>query len=179
MNGEARREKIIQIISESNTPVAGVSLAKTLKVSRQVIVQDIAILRANGNSIISTNRGYIIGTDQTNTRVFKVRHTDSDVEEELSVIVDLGGYIKDVFVYHKTYGVIKADMNIKSRRDIKTYMDNIANGSSSFLMNITSGYHYHTVKADSEEVLDLIQSELDKHGFLAELKDYEPVNFWE
>ena len=179
MKGEERRNKIIQIISTSNTPISGLLLSGMLNVSRQVIVQDIAILRANGYSIISTNKGYIIGVDNNFAKVYKVRHNDGEVEKELSLIVDLGGQIKDVFIYHKAYGVLRADMNIKSRRDIKQYMETIASGNSSYLNNITSGYHYHTIIAESEEILDLIKQELEEEGFLAKLRDYEPVNFWE
>ena len=105
-------------------------------------------------------------------------HSDDEVEEELSTIVDAGGHVRDVFVYHKVYGVLRADMNIKSRRDIKNYLDEINSGKSSLLKNVTSGYHYHTILADSEEILDAIQEELQQKGFLAKLQDYEPVDFW-
>ena len=178
MNGEDRREKIISILKSSNAPVAGLTLAKELGVSRQVIVQDIALLRANATAIFSTNRGYVLQEKNVCERVFKVQHTDEEVEEELSIIVDMGGFVKDVFVYHKVYGVLKAEMNIKSRMDIRKYMENIRSGKSSLLKNVTSGFHYHTIVADSEELLDMIQEELSKRGFLAKLQDYEPVNFW-
>ena len=102
MNGDERRKKIINILSSSKSPVAGVALAKEL-VSRQVIVQDIALLRANGAAIFSTNRGYLIQADKQYSRVLKVVHEDDEVEEELSTIVDAGGHVKDVFVYHKVY----------------------------------------------------------------------------
>ena len=102
MNGDERRKKIINILSSSKSPVAGVALAKELDVSRQVIVQDIALLRANGAAIFSTNRGYLIQADKQYSRVLKVVHEDDEVEEELSTIVDAGGHVKDVFVYHKS-----------------------------------------------------------------------------
>ena len=105
-------------------------------------------------------------------------HSDDEVEEELSTIVDAGGHVRDVFVYHKVYGVLRADMNIKSRRDIKNYLDEINSGKSSLLKNVTSGYHYHTILADSEVRLDVIQVVLQQKGFLAKLQDYEPVDFW-
>ena len=97
---------------------------------------------------------------------------------QLSAIVDAGGQIRDVFVYHKVYGILKADMGIKSRRDIRAYMEEISTGKSSLLKNVTSGYHYHTIDAESEEILDTIQEELRQRGFLAKLQDYEPVDFW-
>lgn len=160
MNGDERRKKIINILSSSKSPVAGVALAKELDVSRQVIVQDIALLRANGAAIFSTNRGYLIQADKQYSRVLKVVHEDDEVEEELSTIVDAGGHVKDVFVYHKVYGVIRANMDIKSRRDVRNYLEEIRTGKSSLLKNVTSGYHYHTICAESEEVLDAIQEEL-------------------
>ena len=179
MNGEERRKNILHILTSSDKPVAGVALARELSVSRQVIVQDIALLRANGANIFSTNRGYLIQEkDEAVSRVFKVRHEENEAEEELNMIIDLGGIVKDVFVYHKVYGVLRADMNIKSRMDIRRYMEEIATGKSSLLKNVTSGFHYHTILADSEEILDIIQEELGKQGFLAKLQDYEPVDFW-
>ena len=165
MNGEQRREKIIDILNSSSKPVSGVALASMLNVSRQVIVQDIALIRASDKK-------------NEHTRIFKVVHTEADVEAELNSIVDMGGWVKDVFVYHKVYGVIKADLNLHSRRDIKDYMAEIGNGKSNLLMNVTSGYHYHTVIAPDDDTLDIIQEKLDKLGFLARLQEYEPVDFW-
>ena len=178
MKGEERRKQLLNILSSSNNPVSGGTLSKELNVSRQIIVQDISLLRANGATIFSTNKGYLLQEDRKYSRVFKVYHTDDQVEEELSTIVDAGGQIRDVFVYHKVYGVLKADMGIKSRRDIRAYMEEIRTGKSSLLKNVTSGYHYHTIDAESEEILDAIQEELQQKGFLAKLQDYEPVDFW-
>ena len=83
MNGEARRDEIVRMLTESSSPLAGVTLAKHFDVSRQVIVQDIALLRANGFDIFSTNRGYLMQGQTETTRVFKVYHADEDVEKEL------------------------------------------------------------------------------------------------
>ena len=178
MSGEERRGKIIQALKNSDKAVSATTLAKEVDVSRQVIVQDVALLRANGKNIFSTNRGYLIQEDEETTRVFKVQHEDDEVEKELTTIVDLGGTVEDVFVYHKVYGVLRAEMNIKSRMDIRNYMEEIRSGKSSLLKNVTSGYHYHTVRAERVEILDMIQEELQKKGLLAKLQDYEPVDFW-
>lgn len=178
MKGEERRKQLLNILSSSNSPVSGGMLSQELNVSRQIIVQDISLLRANGASIFSTNKGYLLQEEKKYSRVFKIYHTENQVEEELSTIVDAGGQIRDVFVYHKVYGVLKAEMGIKSRRDIRSYMEEISTGKSSLLMNVTSGYHYHTIDAESEEILDAIQEELQHKGFLAKLQDYEPVDFW-
>lgn len=178
MGGNERREKIIEILKNSDRPVPGVELAGMLDVSRQIIVQDMALLRANGAEITSTHKGYVLTPIEGASRVFKVIHTEEQVEEELNLYVDFGGKVEDVFVYHKIHGVIKVDLNIRSRMDVKRYMEDISTGKSTQLMKLTSNYHYHTITADTEEILDMIQEELTKRGFLAQLQDYEPIDFW-
>ena len=109
--------------------------------------------------------------------MFKSLHSDEETAEELTICVDLGGCVEDVFVYHRAYGVIRADLNINSRLDVQKFLEGVSSGKSSLLKNTTSGYHYHTVTAPSEEILDLIQEALMRRGFLAPLTDYEPVRF--
>ena len=171
MTGSERRNAIINQIRSSSAPVPGKSLAASYDVSRQVIVQDIALIRAAGYEIISTNRGYILSEPCTVSRTFKVRHTDSQLEEELCSIVDLGGGVKNVMVNHKVYGHMEAELNITSRRKAAEFIRDIKSGKSSPLKNITSDYHYHVVEADSEETLDLIEDMLRKKGFLIEQAD--------
>lgn len=168
MTGSDRRQEILKNIKESDRPVSGSKLAKDYDVSRQVIVQDIALLRASGFDIISTNRGYVLEGQTCAERVFKVRHTDEQLETELCTIVDLGGQVKNVMVNHKVYGHIEAELGITSRRKVKEFLEDIESGKSTPLKNITSDYHYHTVTADSEETLVLIEDELRKLGFLVE-----------
>lgn len=177
MDTTKRKEEILKILAQSGKPVSGKELAQKLNVSRQVIVKDIALLRAQGNTIYSTNLGYLSPRQDKASRVFKTSHTDNEVVDELRLIVDCGGLVKDVFVYHKVYGVLRADLNIKSRADIDKFMEELNSGKSSLLKNITSSYHYHTVLAESEEILDNIQEKLKEAGFLAPLLDYEPVDF--
>jgi len=178
MTGKDRRKKIIEILSNSEKPVNGTTLANMFDISRQVIVQDIALLRANGEDIISANRGYIIKKETLVSRVFKVIHSDEEISEEMNLIIDCGGKIQDVFVYHKYFGIIRADMNVKSRLDVEKYIDDIMSGKSKPLKNITSGYHYHTIQAENNEILELIAEKLKEKGFYAKLQDYEPVDFW-
>ena len=168
MTGSDRRQEILKNIKESDRPVSGSKLAKDYDVSRQVIVQDIALLRASGYDIISTNRGYVLEGQMCAERVFKVRHTDAQLETELCTIIDLGGQVKNVMVNHKVYGHIEAELGITSRRKVKEFLADIKSGKSTPLKNITSDYHYHTVTADSEETLGLIEDELRKLGFLVE-----------
>lgn len=179
MTGKERREKIIHILGKSVQPVSGSALAKELGVSRQVVVTDMALLRASDVSILSTNKGYLLLKENETTRVFKVHHTLEDARNEMNLIVDCGGKLEDVFVYHRIYGVLKASLNIQSRLDVEEYLSEIEKGNSSLLSNITSGYHYHTISAKDQKTLDKIQQKLQEHQFLAKLQDYEPVDFWE
>ncbi len=179
ITAEKRREKMLQLLTNAKNPVSGAELSLQFGVSRQIVVQDIAILRAAAYDILSTNKGYMLLNKGLTERTFKVRHTTEQIEDELYSIVDLGGKVKDVFVYHKMYGVIKAPMNIKTRKDVYEYIKTMNSGISSPLLTITDNYHYHTVQAESEEILDNIQKMLEEKGYLAKLRDYEPVDFWE
>ena len=170
MTGTERRTKIVELIQNSEKPLSGTALAKQCDVSRQVIVQDIALIRASGYDIISTNRGYIIQEPLVRERVFKVNHTDEQLEEELYSIIDLGGTVVNVMVNHRVYGHMEAELRINSRRKVEAFMEDIRSGKSSPLKNITSNYHYHKVAADSEETLDLIEEALRQKDFLLSLK---------
>ncbi len=174
MKASTRREEIIKRLEVADKPLSATYLAKELGVSRQVIVNDIALLRAEGKEILSLARGYMIQKSTYSERALKLKHTDDEVEEELNLIVDLGGEVVDVFIYHRSYGLIRARMDIKSRLDVEKFLEDIKSGKSSLLKNVTSGYHYHTVRADSEGVLDRIEKELNEKGFLAPLQEHEP-----
>lgn len=166
MRGEDRRIEILKLIRASGKPLSGAALAREFQVSRQVIVQDIALLRASDYDIISTNRGYILNEPNQVVRIFQVSHTDEQIEEELNTIVDCGGTVKDVFVNHEVYGEIRAELNVSSRLQVSRFMESIRSGESKPLKNVTSGIHFHTVTTDSEEVLDSIEHVLKEQGFL-------------
>lgn len=168
MTGDQRRKEIIQRIQGSSEPVSGRELAGMYDVSRQVIVQDIALIRAAGYDVLSTNRGYLLNQSGAVTRTFKVSHTDEQLEEELLAIIDLGGKVQNVMINHRVYGHMEAQLNIGSRKRVNDFMEDIRSGKSSPLKNITSNYHYHTIEADSEETLDLIEEALRKKHFLVE-----------
>lgn len=175
MKSEERRQQIIKRLTEATAPVSAGILSQECGVSRQIIVKDIAQLRNEGFLISAFSRGYVLVRKNQFEKVFKVLHSDEDVARELNLIVDLGGAVEDVFVYHKCYNKVSARMDIRSRMDVQKFLDNIAAGKSSLLKNITSGYHYHTISAQNEETLTLIEEELWACGFLAKLQEYEPV----
>ena len=166
MIGKERRYEILNLIKSMKEPISGTELAKKFDVSRQVIVQDIALLRAENYDIFSTTRGYIYKATKFFSKVFPVCHSDNQIEDELNTIVDLGGIVDDVFVQHEIYGNLKAELGINSRRKVQELIKAIENGESTPLKNLTSGKHFHTVHSDSEEVLELIEKELKAKGYL-------------
>lgn len=163
-----RRKAIVNLLLSSTEAISGGKLSEEFGVSRQIIVQDITVLKGLGYEILSTHNGYIIQKSPLKERVFKVYHTTEQTEDELNTIVNLGGTVVDVFVWHKVYGKMTAPLNIFSSLHIKQFIEGVRSGKSSELMNITGGYHYHTVRADSEDVLDIIQSALEKRGYIAQ-----------
>ena len=162
-----RRKAIVNLLLASKTPILGSELSEQFNVSRQIIVQDITVLKGIGYEILSTHSGYVMNKSPLVERVFKLKHTTEQTEDELTTIVDLGGTVVDVFVWHKVYGRISATLNIFSRLQIKQFLEGVRTGKSTELMNITGGYHYHTVRADSEEVLNKIENYLKEKNYLA------------
>lgn len=167
MKTDDRRKRIADELSAAREPISGGELSKKFGVSRQIIVQDISVLKSEGYEIYSTHQGYVMGGASFSQRIFKTRHTSEETEDELNLIVDLGGEVVDVFVWHKVYGKISAPLNISSRLGVRRFIEGVRSGKSTELMNITGGYHYHTVRAKSEEVLDVIEKALEDKNFTA------------
>jgi len=173
MKADDRRKEIANFLIEAQGPVSGSQLSTQFGVSRQIIVQDISLLKASGYEILSTHHGYVIHKTPLKERVFKLRHTTEETEEELTLIVDLGGTVVDVFVWHKVYGKVVAKLNIFSRLKVKQFIEGVRTGKSSELMHITGGYHYHTVQAENDQILDNIEAALNEKGFIVpELDNY-------
>lgn len=167
MEGKERRELILGILTNMEEAITGTALAKQFNVSRQVIVQDIALLRAQGSKILSTSEGYRkYYNKNTVKRAYLVKHSKDDIEDELNTFVDLEGNILNVVVLHPVYGEISADLMIGSRRAVKKFMDKMEENKFIPLMHLTGGEHVHVVEAESEEILDEIAHELDIKGYL-------------
>ena len=160
MKATERRPAIAALLLSESLPISGDSLSARFGVSRQIIVQDIAALKASGYDILSTNRGYLLQRSPHAERVFKVRHSTEETEEELTRIVSLGGTVVDVFVWHKVYGRLQVKLNIRSLSDVRAFIEGVRSGKSVELMHITGGYHYHTVRAEDERTLDRIGAAL-------------------
>lgn len=166
MNGDERRQQMIQLIQTAKEPLSGSELARRLLVSRQVIVNDVALLRAAHIDIISTNKGYMIQTPVYCKRVFQVSHSESEFEEEMNTIVDAGGKIQDIAIDHPVYGRITVPLEIYSRNDIQKFTKKMQSGNAVPLCKISSGVHFHTVSGYSEQILDEVANALKAHGYL-------------
>ena len=168
MEGSKRRDQLIKIIKEHGNPISGGELSRMLGVSRQVIVQDIALLRATDLNILATTKGYMIVQSEPSLvkRVFQVKHTNEQIEDELCTIVDNGGKILDVLVSHEIYGDIATELIIRSRQDVYDFTRKVQNKKIKPLKELTDGIHRHTVEAESEEILNKISEALKQKGYL-------------
>ncbi len=166
MKAADRRKAIVNLLLSSDEAISGGKLSEEFGVSRQIIVQDITVLKGSGYDILSTHNGYIVQKSPLKERVFKVYHTTEQTEDELNTIVNLGGTVVDVFVWHKVYGKLSAPLNIFSSLHIKQFIEGVRSGKSTELMNITGGYHYHTVRAESETALDEIEQALKSGNYI-------------
>ena len=170
MTGTERRTKILQMLKSQDSPLSGTALAREFGVSRQVIVQDIALIRAENHGILSTNKGYLFrprdGGNPRPKRVFFVKHTTEQVLDEFLTVTELGGSVLDVAVEHDLYGQIRVDLLIESPKDARDFMDRLAACRDNPLKVLTDDCHCHTVAAPSEKLLDIIEGELREKGYL-------------
>ncbi|MDR3294503.1 MAG: transcription repressor NadR [Clostridiales Family XIII bacterium] len=171
MDAEERRMHIVRMLSEEQNPVSAASLARSMQVSRQVIVGDIALLRAGGHDIIATARGYMAAARQqppAGRYMGKIacRHNAADTEKELLAIVGLGGEALDVIVTHPLYGDMTGQLNLASRRDVEEFAAKIKNGQGKLLSELTDGVHLHTVACRDKAAFTAIVEELGRLNFL-------------
>lgn len=168
MDGEQRREAILEMLKGQEKPVSGTFLAQSYEVSRQVIVQDVALLRAKGYDVLATARGYILNKEMNVMfqRVVMVKHTTEETEEELNAIVDNGGRIRNVIILHPIYGELVGDLMLRNRRDVKEFVNKLRETRANPLLKLTDGTHMHTIEAASIEELDIIENELKSKGFI-------------
>ena len=170
LDGDQRRAEIIRMLESSQNPISGTELARRLKVSRQVIVQDIALLRAINKNILSTNKGYLLfepGREAGESKkTVCVRHTTEQVLDEFYTIVDLGGKILDVVVEHELYGQIAVDLIIASRQDADEFYRKMRNNRVKPLKELTEDIHYHTIVAKDNASIERIENTLKEKGYL-------------
>ena len=169
MNAETRRKNILEHLLQSAAPVSATVLAGIFSVSRQVIVGDIALLRAAGADITATPRGYIlIKEDNSMTRTVAVKHALSQTEQELCIFVDNGCTVVDVIVEHNIYGQLVGQLQLASRYDVGQFMERLENGSATVLSSLTDGIHLHTLHCPDEAAFERTCTALRDAGILLE-----------
>lgn len=170
MESDQRRRAIKHYLDQAEEAVVARTLASAFNVSRQVIVGDIALLRASGVGIISTPKGYIMRslTEEGECESVVCQHLPEETKEELYAIVDLGGEVVDVTVEHPIYGQIRGDLRISNRLEADDFIEKINQNKSALLSNLTDGLHTHTIKAKNKDRLQKIKENLKSKGFLYE-----------
>lgn len=167
--GEERRSIILKLLKEGSEPLTGSDLAKQTEVSRQVIVQDISLLKAKNHPIIATSQGYIFlkeNQNDTKVRVIACKHREKETEEELTIIVDHGVIVKNVIVEHPIYGELTASLRLRSRRDVQQFIKKLKETNASLLSALTEGVHLHTLEGTTEQQLDDVSHSLNQAGYL-------------
>lgn len=169
MSGIERREEILRILSETEAPVSAAALAARFSVSRQVIVGDIALLRAAGTEVSATPRGYVLPqTTHGVTCTIACVHGSDGIEQELQIIVDNGCSAVDVMVEHPVYGLLSGQLSVSSRYDLNEFMKTVEKYGAKPLSELTDGVHFHTVKCPSTDARDRVLVQLRQAGILLE-----------
>ncbi|MCL2564676.1 MAG: transcription repressor NadR [Defluviitaleaceae bacterium] len=169
MDATLRRGTILEVITQSNVPISASTLAKKLNVSRQVIVGDIALLRAQGHEIVATARGYMMPEfREPNQYIGKIAccHSAENTKEELYTMVDLGAIVMDVIIEHDLYGEITGQLNIKTYDDVDIFIDRIKSSEIKLLSELKSGVHLHTIACRDKGHFEQISHALSAAGFL-------------
>lgn len=168
MNSKERRKLITKLLVERIEPQKGQDLSKEFDVTRQVIVKDIAILRAEGLNIIATPEGYMIPKEESVKvkKIIAVCHSSDKIEDELTSIVKFGGTIEDVIIEHPLYGEMRGMLMIKTLYDVQNFIKKSKEYRAEPLSALTRGVHIHTVEAQDEEIMDRIVNELKTKGYL-------------
>ncbi|SFD39873.1 hypothetical protein SAMN05216238_101157 [Lentibacillus persicus] len=170
--GEKRRKKILNVLKASSDPHSGSMLARQMNVSRQAIVQDISLLKAKGEPIIATSRGYVYyeetNENQKFSRVIAVSHKFEETGNELYTLVDHGVTVRNVMVEHPVYGDLTGSLMIKNRLDVDAFLKKINQTGASLLSKLTAGVHLHTIEAETEQQLDKACQMLKDKGILLE-----------
>lgn len=169
MDGGERRAAIARYLEESEKPVSAAKLARTFSVSRQVVVGDVALLRAGGMEISATPRGYIRAGRATGLRrTLACCHSAGQMANELNAIVDHGCVVVDVIVDHPIYGQLTGPLQLASRYDVSQFIARCQKYAAAPLSQLTGGVHLHTILCPDESAFHRTEDALRKLGILLE-----------
>ena len=171
MDAQERRQAIARRLEGASGPVSAAVLAREHSVSRQIIVGDIALLRAAGAEISATPRGYVILPAPPGlVRQVACRHDAAGMEAELNAMVDQGCTVLDVIVEHPIYGQLTGQLQISNRYDVGQFGQRCRRQEAAPLSQLTEGIHLHTVACPSQEAYGRVKESLSELGFLLEEK---------
>ena len=167
MEAASRRQAILDRLRTADLHLSASALAAGLNVSRQIIVGDIALLRAGGAEISATPRGYVLprATDGI-TRTIACRHTLAQTGQELDILVDNGCTVLDVIVEHPVYGQLTGQLQISSRYDVEQFLARIRDSDAAPLSMLTGGLHLHTLCCPNEDAYTRACAALKAAGLL-------------
>jgi transcriptional regulator of NAD metabolism len=166
---DGRRQQLLALLQDASAPICGHDLADRLGVSRQVIVQDCALLRAAGHDVMATPRGYMLPPRSAAVQaVVATRHDRHHTADELTIMVDHGLKVLDVIVEHPVYGELRGSLMMSSRADVQEFAERVESGEVALLSELCGGLHLHTVEAPTQERLDHAREALREHGYLVE-----------
>ena len=170
MDAQTRRQAISKRLEKEQMPISATTLAKEFSVSRQIIVGDIALLRAGGLDVAATPRGYVLPSRPVGELTFTVAcsHGEQGMEEELHAVVDQGCTVLDVTVEHPIYGEISAQINVASRYDAQEFVRLQKSVNGTQLSDLTGGLHIHMISVPDPEAYQRIIEELRRLDILAE-----------
>ena len=167
MEAAARRSAILSMLEQASDPVSAAALARKFSVSRQIIVGDVALLRAGGAEISATPRGYVLPRDGAGfRRTVACVHDREGMAQELEIMVDNGCQVEDVIVEHPIYGQLTGQLRLSSRYDVQAFIRSVAASSAKPLSDLTGGIHLHTLRCPSQEAFQRVCAALDEAGFL-------------
>ena len=151
MDAVQRRAAVADYLSQAAGPVSASVLAARFSVSRQIIVGDIALLRAGGLDIAATPRGYLLPRPTPGlTRQLACVHRPEDMGRELELMVDNGCTVLDVIVEHPIYGQLTGQLQISSRYDVQQFLARVQAHDAAPLSILTGGIHLHTLRCPDE-----------------------------
>lgn len=169
MNALQRRKYIMGRLEEGGAPVSATVLAGELSVSRQIIVGDVALLRAGGAHITATPRGYVLERPPEGRRLtIACRHTPEEMARELEIMVDNGCTVENVIVEHSVYGQLVGQLMLSSRYDVAEFIRKVSESGSKPLSDLTGGIHLHTLRCPDESAFGRVTAELREAGYLLE-----------
>lgn len=170
VDAKTRRKRIVELLKQES-PLTGSYLAAILGVTRQVIVSDVTVLRAGGETILATPRGYTAVTEPLKrgvTKLVAIKHAPEETRDELLTAVEMGIEVIDVIVEHPVYGQLTGQLSLSTEKDVLAFLETMEGTKAGLLSSLTDGVHLHTVRGRNASHIAKLKAALAKKGYLLE-----------